>query len=38
MTSAAVHIPIRQYLDGEKFDPETRRLLGIAFETSIQAL
>ena len=32
------HMPIRQYLDGERFDPETTRLLGIAFETAIQAL
>ena len=31
-------MPIRQYLDGERFDPETTRLLGIAFETAIQAL
>jgi hypothetical protein len=31
-------MPIRQYLDGERFDPETTRVLGIAFETAIQAL
>jgi hypothetical protein len=31
-------MPIRNYLDGERFDPETTRLLGIAFETAIQAL
>ena len=31
-------MPIRQFLDGERFDPETTRLLGIAFETAIQAL
>jgi hypothetical protein len=31
-------MPIRQYLDGERFDPETTRLLGIAFESAIQAL
>ena len=31
-------MPLRQYLDGEKFDPETTRLLGIAFEFAIQAL
>ena len=31
-------MPIRQYLDGERFDPETTRLLGIVFETAIQAL
>ena len=31
-------MPIRIYLDGERFDPETTRLLGIAFETAIQAL
>jgi hypothetical protein len=31
------NMPIRNYLDGERFDPETTRLLGIAFETAIQA-
>ena len=31
-------MPIRQYLDGERFDPETTRLLGIAFQFAIQAL
>ena len=31
-------MPLRQYLDGERFDPETTRLLGIAFEFAIQAL
>jgi hypothetical protein len=31
-------MPIRQYRDGERFDPETTRLLGIAFEFAIQAL
>jgi hypothetical protein len=31
-------MPIRQYLDGERFDPETIRLLGVAFEFAIQAL
>jgi hypothetical protein len=31
-------MPIRQYLDGERFDPETTRLLGLAFETAMQAL
>src|SRR3954451_19162357 len=31
-------MPIRQYLDGERFDSETTRLLGIAFEFAIQAL
>ena len=31
-------MPIREYLDGERFDPETTRLLGIAFEFAIQAL
>jgi hypothetical protein len=31
-------MPIRQYLDGERLDPETTRLLGIVFETAIQAL
>jgi hypothetical protein len=31
-------MPLRQYLDGHKFDFETTRLMGIAFETAIQAL
>jgi len=25
-------MPIRQYLDGERFDPETTRVMGLAFE------
>src|SRR3954470_22524703 len=36
--AAVFDMPIRQYLDGERFDPETTRLLGIAFEFAIQAL
>jgi hypothetical protein len=35
---AGFPMPLRQYLEGERFDPETTRLLGIAFETAIQAL
>jgi hypothetical protein len=31
-------MPITQYLDGERFDPETTRLLGLAFEFTVQAL
>jgi hypothetical protein len=31
-------MPIRPYLDGHRLDPETVRLLGIAFETALQAL
>jgi hypothetical protein len=31
-------MPIKQFLDGERFDFETTRLMGIAFETAIQAL
>jgi hypothetical protein len=31
-------MPIRQYLDGRGWIPETTRLLGIVFETAIQAL
>ena len=31
-------MPIRQYLNGERFDPETTRLLGLAFEFTVQAL
>jgi hypothetical protein len=36
--AAAFDVPIRYYLDGERFDPETTRVLGIVFETAIQAL
>ena len=36
--AAVFDMPIRQYLDGQRFDPETTRLLGIAFEFAIQAL
>ena len=31
-------MPITPYLDGQRFDAETTRLMGIAFETAIQAL
>jgi hypothetical protein len=31
-------MPIRAYLDGDKFDAETVRLLGIAFEMALAAL
>jgi hypothetical protein len=31
-------MPIRAYLDGDKFDAETVRLLGIAFETARAAI
>ena len=31
-------MPIRPYLDSHRLDPETVRLLGIAFETALQAL
>jgi hypothetical protein len=31
-------MPIRPYLDGHRFDAETTRLMGIAFETVIAAL
>jgi hypothetical protein len=31
-------MPMRPYLDGQRFDAETTRLMGIAFETAIQAL
>ena len=31
-------MPIRPYLEGQRFDAETTRLMGIAFETAIQAL
>jgi hypothetical protein len=31
-------MPIRPYLDGHRFDAETTRLMGIAFETAVAAL
>jgi hypothetical protein len=31
-------MPIRLYLDGQQFDPETIRLLGLAFEITRAAL
>jgi len=31
-------MPIRPFLDGHKFDPETARLMGIAFETARAAV
>jgi hypothetical protein len=31
-------MPITPYLDGFKFDPETRRIMGIAFEMTCAAL
>ena len=31
-------MPIRQYLGSSRFDPETTRLMGIAFETAYEAL
>jgi hypothetical protein len=31
-------VPIRPFLDGQTFDPETARLVGIAFETARAAV
>jgi hypothetical protein len=31
-------MPIRPYLDGLKFDPETIRVMGLAFEMALVAL
>ena len=31
-------MPIRQYLQGHRFDPETARLLGVAFEIALVTL
>jgi hypothetical protein len=31
-------MPIRPYLDGHRFDDETTRLMGIAFETAVAAV
>jgi hypothetical protein len=34
----ALVMPIRQYLNGERFDPETMRVLGVALEMARCAL
>ena len=31
-------MPLRQYLQGRRFDPETARLLGVAFEMALVTL
>ena len=31
-------MPIREFLDGHKFDPETTRVMGVAFEICCSAL
>ena len=31
-------MPIRQYLNGERFDPETKRVVGVALEVARAAL
>jgi hypothetical protein len=31
-------MPITMYLEGQKFDPETKRIMGIAFEMTRAAL
>jgi hypothetical protein len=31
-------MPITEYLDGFEFDPETRRIMGVAFELTLAAL
>lgn len=31
-------MPITEFLDGHKFDPETRRVMGVAFEIARAAL
>jgi hypothetical protein len=31
-------MPISSYLDGEQFDPETQRIMGLAFELTRAAL
>jgi hypothetical protein len=31
-------MPITPYLNGQKFDPETKRILGLAFEMTCTAL
>jgi len=31
-------VPITPYLDGKTFDPETKRVMGVAFEMALAAL
>ena len=31
-------MPITPYLDGFQFDPETKRIMGVAFEAALSAL
>ena len=31
-------MPITQFLDGQKFDPETKRVMGVAYEMTRAAL
>ena len=31
-------MPITPYLDGDHFDPETKRVMGVAFEATMAAL
>jgi hypothetical protein len=33
-----MHMPIRFHLNGQKFDPETIRVMGLAFEMALVAL
>jgi hypothetical protein len=33
-----MHMPIRFHLDGQRFDPETIRVMGLAYEMSLIAL
>ena len=38
LSSVQSAMPIRHYLQGHRFDPETARLLGLAFEMAIVSL
>jgi hypothetical protein len=33
-----MHMPIRSYLNGHRFDPETMRLMGLAYEMTLISL
>jgi hypothetical protein len=33
-----MHMPIRSHLNGQRFDPETIRVMGLAYEMAVAAL
>jgi hypothetical protein len=38
LANGGTTMPITSYLDGHQFDPETRRIIGVAFEMTRAAL